>query len=288
MSRHVGDYLLRMLHEDRSDRLVHCVVQRGIDMHYMLQPPMATSWNSNGGHGQGRTAWPYLAAALLGRAEWASDMDGMDIGRFAERSQVYWSPVADPNGDYGDGPGEVLYGAYPGRGGPGTCGVTGYWDNCYVPDWPSSGCNRVCADPFNFIDGGTPGGSYQQIFSPAARAFALAGRLVPALGDLWPEDDGHKLFLEYIDRWVDFGGWSLPDPCDSTANQPASNSPPNCTSSDPGTCICNQGGSPRYPGQHGANADGGVYGTSYTTAMWGAYRACADDCSCTGMSGLCD
>jgi len=288
VSRHVGDYLLRALHEDRSERLVHCIVQRGIDMFHMLRPPMKTSWDGNGGHGQGRTAWPYLAAALLGRADWASEMSAMDAGRFAERSQVYWSPVADPNGDYGGGPGEVLYGSYPGRGGAFTCTVTGYWDNCFVPGWPGSGCNRVCADPFGFIDGGTPGDSYQQIYSPSARAFALAARLVPALGALWPQDDGHKLFLEYIDRWVDFGGWALPDPCDANASQPASNSPANCTSSDPGTCICNKGSTPRYPGQHGANADGGVYGTAYTPAMWSAYRACATDCSCPGMTGLCN
>lgn len=285
VSRHLGDYLLRVLFSDRTERMINCTIQRGIDLYHMLRPPLSVSWNANGGHGQGRTAWPYLSAALLGRSDWITEMNAMDIGRFAERSQVFYSPIADPNGEHGD-IGEILYGSYPGRGGAFTCTIQNYWE-CFLEEW-GDGCNRICADPFGYIDGSVPGESYQMIFSPASRAFALAARLVPSLQSAWPEDDGHKLFLEYIDRWVSFGGWSLPDPCDAEASQPAGGSPTDCESSDPGSCQCNQGGNPRYPDNHGINADGGSYASAFTTAMWTAFRGCAEDCGCAGMEHLCD
>lgn len=179
------------------------------------------------------------------------------------------------------------YGAYPGAGGTGMCTASHYWDSCFVDDWPGSGCNRVCGDPFGFIDGGPPGTSYQAIFSPAAKAYALSGRLIPALGEAWPVDDDHPLFLEYMDRWVEFGAWTMPDPCDANAAQPAGNSPADCHTGPSGTCLCNQGGNPRYAGVHNTNADSGPYNTAYTGAMWDAFRACAADCSCAGMDGLC-
>ncbi|RLB49298.1 MAG: hypothetical protein DRJ42_21325 [Deltaproteobacteria bacterium] len=285
VSRSYGDYLLRALFDDRTDRMAHCLIQRGIDLYHMLLPPVETSWGPNGGHGQGRTMWPVLAAAVLGRADWATNVESMSPGRFAERSQIYWSPIADPTGDF-NGPGEVLYGAHPAAGGTSMCTTGEYFGRCY-PDWPGS-CNRVCGDPFGYIDGGPPGDSYQQIFTPAARAYSLAGRLIPALGAAWPRDDGHALMLEYTDRWVEHGAWALPDPCDP-ADPLDSMSPSDCTSSPVGACLCNPG-SGRYPAAHGMNADGGSsYRSACTTAIWGTFRSCADDCSCPGMmEELCD
>ena len=284
VSRELGDWLLRALFEDRTDRMAACLVQRGIDLHHMLLEPVATSWGANGGHGQGRTTWPYLAAALLGRDDWRAAMDAMSPGRFAERSQVYWSPVADPDGARG-GVGEVLYGAYPGAGGISMCTVGEYLGRCY-PDWPGS-CNRVCGDPFGFIDGGSPGGSYQEIFSPAARAFVLTAHLVPDLLAAWPRDDGHPLMIEYTDRWVECGAWTAHDPCDA-ADPLDPSSPDDCTSGPPGTCVCRPG-SGRYADRHCTNADGGsAYKTAFTTEVWSRFRACASDCSCAGMEGLCD
>ncbi|MCB9594729.1 MAG: hypothetical protein H6719_18560 [Sandaracinaceae bacterium] len=283
VSQRLGDHLLRALFDDRTPRMGACLVQRGIDLYHMLLPPVSVAWGPNGGHGQGRTMWPYLAAALLERPDWASAVDAMDRIRFAERSQVYWSPVADPDGAWGDGPGEALYGSYPGAGGIGMCQTAEYFGRCY-PDWPGS-CNRICADPFGFIDGGSPGTSYQQIFSPAARAFALTARLVPDVGAAWPRDDGHAVFLEYIDRWVAFGEWTDPDPCDRDDPLAASNAA-DCASGPVGTCTCNPGAG-RYVDRHGASPDSGSYGTAFTTEVWGAFRACATDCSCEGMDGLC-
>ncbi|MEZ4338174.1 MAG: hypothetical protein R3B82_16255 [Sandaracinaceae bacterium] len=283
VSQRLGDHLLRALFEDRTDRMAACLVQRGIDLYHMLLPPVAVAWGPNGGHGQGRTMWPYLAAALLERPAWASAMDAMDRVRFAERSQVYWSPVADPDGAWGGGPGEALYGSHPGAGGIGMCQTAEYFGRCY-PDWPGS-CNRICADPFGFIDGGEPGTSYQQIFSPAGRAFALAAHLVPDLAAAWPRDDGHAVFLEYIDRWVAFGEWTSPDPCDPTDPLAASNTA-DCASGPVGTCVCNPG-TGRYVDRHGTSPDSGFYGTAFTTEVWGAFRSCATDCSCEGMAGLC-
>ncbi len=283
VSQHLGDLLLRALFEDRTERMGACLVQRGIDLYAMLLPPVEVAWGPNGGHGQGRMMWPYLAAALLERPDWARAVDAMARIRFAERSQIYWSPVADPDGDRG-GPGEVLYGSHPGAGGIAMCQTSEYFGRCY-PDWPGS-CNRICADPFGFIDGGNPGTSYQAIYTPAARAFALAGHLVPDLGAAWPRDDGHALFLEYVDRWVELGEWTRPDPCDA-ADPLAPSNAADCASEPVGACVCNPG-SGRYVDRHGTSADGGTYGTTFTTETWAAFRACASDCSCAGMDGLCD
>lgn len=282
-ARRLGDNLLRALFEDRTDRMAACVVQRGIDIHQMLLPPLNGAWEPNGGHGLGRMLWPYLAAALLSRPDWVDEINAMPRLRFAERSQIYYSPVADPSGNRGE-PGEILYGSHPGAGGLSQCTASHYLDNCY-PDWPG-GCNRICADPFGFIDGGNPGTSYQAIFSPLIRPFALTARLVPSVDAVWPRDDGHALLLDYADRWVEFGAWAAPDSCDA-ANPLSSSSPPQCTSGPIGTCLCNPGGG-RYVDRHGTAADGGsAYRSSYASAVWSAFRGCADGCACDGMSGLC-
>ena len=283
VARKLGDNLLRALFEDRTDRMAACLVQRGIDIRQMALPPLNGAWAPNGGHGLGRMLWPYLAAALLSRSDWVDELNALPRLRFAERSQIYYSPVADPSGSRGE-PGEILYGSHPGAGGLSQCTTSHYLDNCY-PDWPG-GCNRICADPFGFIDGGDPGTSYQAIYSPLIRAFALTARLAPAIATAWPRDDGHALLLEYADRWVEFGAWTDPDPCDPT-DLLSSSSPADCTSSPIGTCVCNPG-TGRYVDRHGTSANGGTaYKSSYTTAVWSAFRGCADDCSCQGMSGLC-
>ncbi len=277
-----GDRLLRVLFADRTERAAACVVQRGIDLYHMLLPPVSVSWSPNGGHAMGPMMWPYLAAALLERPDWAVAMTGMARGRFAERSQIYWSPLADSQGARG-GPGEVLYGSHPAAGGLGQCQTSEYIGRCY-PDWPGS-CNRICADPFGFIDGGDPGTSYQQIFSPCLKAYTLTAALVPGLGAAWPRDDGHALALEYIDRWVDFGAWAAPDPCDAASPLDPS-SPANCASQPLGTCVCRPG-TGRYVAKHGTSKDGGSYGTAFTRAVWNRFRPCADGCACPGMEGLC-
>ncbi len=286
VSRRMGDYLLRTLHGDRTPRALHCVVQRGIDLYHMLAGPVAVRWGPNGGHGQGRTVWPYLAGVLLGRDDWLVNMDSMEPGRFAERSQVYFSPVADPEGLWGEGPGEVLYGGYPGRGGPGQCTAAYYWENCYTQEWPGSDCNRICADPFGYIDGGEPGVSYQAIFGPAAKSSALAAFLIPTLQERWPLDDGHKLFLDYMERWVAFGAWTSPDPCASSTAQPAPESPEGCSELAPGSCMCTPGEG-RYTDRHGTGADSGHYNSPYTGELWSLFKECAADCSCPGMEQLC-
>lgn len=284
VSTRLGDYLLRALFDDRTERMAACLVQRGIDLHHMAVPPVETRWGANGGHGQGRMVWPYLAAALLERPAWADALDALPPGHFAERSQVYWSPLADPEGERAE-PGEVLYGAHPAEGGIGMCQTSEYFGRCY-PDWPGS-CNRVCADPFGLIDGGSPGGSYQQIFSPASRAFALTAHLVPDVAGDWPLDHGKPLILDYIDRWVEHGTWAAPDPCDA-ADPLADSSPSDCASDPLGTCVCNPGDG-RYTERHGTSADGGTsYKTRYTTDVWQAFRACATGCACEGMEGLCE
>lgn len=277
-----GDRLLRVLFADRTERAAACVVQRGIDLYHMLLPPVSVSWSPNGGHAMGPMMWPYLAAALLERPDWAAAMTGMARGRFAERSQIYWSPLADPQGARG-GPGEVLYGSHPAAGGLAQCQTSEYFGRCY-PDWPGS-CNRICADPFGFIDGGDPGTSYQQIFSPCLKAYTLTAALVPGLGSLWPRDDGHALALEYLDRWVDFGAWAAPDPCDAASPLDPS-SPTGCASQPLGTCVCRPG-TGRYVAKHGTSKDGGSYGTAFTRAVWNRFRACAEGCGCPGMEGLC-
>lgn len=68
---------------------------------------------------------------------------------------------------------------------------------------------RANRDPYELIDGGEGLSNYQGIVSPTWKGEALAVHLMPELAETWNAPE----FLRYVDRWVNFGFWTQPDPC---------------------------------------------------------------------------
>jgi hypothetical protein len=188
--------------------------------------------------------------------------------------------------------GAVLYGQHENT-------EEGYWTNL-VFDTGS----RTIKDPYGWIDGGhRPGGSYQFCCTAMPwKASATALRLLPDLIPIW----SHDPFLAYVDRWVESGAWTQPDPCAPPTGVCAGgdNAGSGCTSaSEPevctgegaycdltanwesdygvaygpdgeGGCILDEDpsdGTGRFPLLHGANVDGGHYGSSFVDGLWEAH-----------------
>lgn len=133
---------------------------------------------------------------------------------------------------------------------------------------------RTIADPHGYIDGGkTPGGGYQYCCtSKPFKGTVLCLLLMPEMLDIWHP----KALIDYVDRWVEFGTWTQPDPC----------APPDTNwenygvtfgedPNNPGDCIRDTDSSDgigRFPDRHGVNADKGSYGSPFIDSMWDVYR----------------
>lgn len=265
--------------EEKRPLLIH-YVQTGIDLYHMALG--GQSWPPNGGHSEGRKLPIAFASLLLADAQMQQFVSEAGREQFGENGGVYFSEAAQT----------VLYGQQANS-------EDSYWTNL-VFDTGS----RTIIDPYHWIDGGhEPGGSYQ--FCCLAmnwKATATAIHLMPELRPLW----NHEELLDYVDRWVDFGAWSQPDPCappDGTCsggdNDGAActfaSAPTVCTGDDAvcdamaswdanygvtygpdgaGGCIADSDdsdGTGRFPHLHGVNADGGHHGSGFAGEMWSAY-----------------
>ncbi|WKZ56585.1 MAG: hypothetical protein QY326_07595 [Bdellovibrionota bacterium] len=130
------------------------------------------------------------------------------------------------------------------------------------------------------------------------KSTALAVELMPAVKSLWP----NLHFLEYAQRWVEFGAWTQPDPCAPATGvcNGGNNSGAACTTANeatictgggsctfsmndygiafgddgPGRCILDtdpSDGTGRFPDRHGTSTDSGSYGSAFSNTMWDAY-----------------
>lgn len=132
--------------------------------------------------------------------------------------------------------------------------------------------NKSRKDPHDIIDGGrVPGGDYQYVTSQPFKGVALALHLMPALKTIW----NPQALLDYVDRWVYFGAWTLPDPY-ATSDGNAENygvtwgmDPQN-----PGEAIKDYIG--RFPDLHGTQKDKGNRKSAFQGSLWNAYRTTAD------------
>jgi hypothetical protein len=140
---------------------------------------------------------------------------------------------------------------------------------------------RTIVDPYAIIDGGAiPGQWYQGCCTALAmKGSALVVRLIPGLSEVWSDDAG----LEYVDRWVDHGAWTQPDPC-APVSQGGGPDP-----SRPGECILDpdltagstftryscQAGKEcgRFPELHGSSRNEGEHSSALVDAAWPAYRS---------------
>ncbi|MEO0293364.1 MAG: T9SS type A sorting domain-containing protein [candidate division WOR-3 bacterium] len=174
-----------------------------------------------------------------------------------------------------------------------------YWD--YVIK--GSG-NRSIADPYGYIDGGkSPEPSYQAICINGYKGEVLCAHLMPAMREVW-FDSVYMRMTKYVDRMVNLGKWTQPDPCAPAEGVWRGTGPKNgkpCTSAmpspdggdtcilsydnykktfgpdtnNPGKCICDKDSSDgigRFPYVHGSQV-GWQYKSKFVDTMWSVYRA---------------
>ncbi len=254
----------------------------GIDIYHMMLG--GVTWPPGGGHGEGRKLPAVVAAVLLDDTEMMDALASSGRDVFGENGGMYFSEAADV----------VLFGQTPNT-------EEAYWTNL-VFDTGS----RTIIDPYEMIDGGhRPGGSYQ--FCCTAKnwkATATALRLMPELVPVF----NHEAFLTYVDRWVDHGAWTQPDPCappdgicagGEGAGEPCTtaNEPEVCTGEDAfcdttvnwdthygvtygpdgeGGCIADtdaSDGTGRFPLLHGTSTNDGHHSSQFADEMWEAHVA---------------
>lgn len=276
---------LRLMLNDSAEQKKSALVnytQAGIDWYYMLKG--GVHWWANGGHLEGRKLPILFAGIVLDNSEIKNAVHDASLDQFGENGGTYFSPAS----------GRALYGQTRTGGSP-----TYYWQNIVF----DSG-SRTQSDPYQFIDGGQrPGRSYQgAVLSQPWKGTALAVRLLDAV-DVW----NYAPFMEYSDRWVNYGTLSLPDPCAPATGRCAGGSRANlsCTSaneltacpggdcnlaarwaldygvlygdnpSNPGQCIPDNDpsdGTGRFPDLNATEIDGGGYRSGFVDAMWIKYR----------------
>jgi len=184
-----------------SQQIMMYGIQRGIDRYHALKG--GARWTGAGGWGVGRLPMIEFARAAVGDSSWRAwlwnncrpdgSFDGYTgHGCFGATDQIYWSDRAL------NGQGAALFGCYHSTYGLCAADVDNYWNNLFNEGAPGS--NDI-ADPHHYIDGGTPGESYQYCCTSQTWAWgALIARLVKPMGDdyLWPPQ------LQYVDRWRGF------------------------------------------------------------------------------------
>jgi len=266
--------------EDRMQALV-VYVQYGIDLYHMLV--LGHEWGAGGGHRPGQKLPLSFAAAVLDSEAMRDAVRGADF--FHEDVGTYASDVD----------GTVLFGF-----------ADQYWsEENYWETFITDTGFRSSSDPYGAIDGGpVPGSGYQFCcISQPWKGSALAVILMPEMADMWTD----QTFFDYVDRWVDFGAWTQPDPCapgvgvcsggdNAGAACTTASAGDVCTGTDAfcdmaavrdanygvtygpdgsGGCILDTDpgdGTGRFPQLHGTNADDGYRLSEFQRSMWNAYR----------------
>jgi hypothetical protein len=201
--------------EEKSQALIN-YVQYGIDLSAMVEHDSyicADVEQNCAGHGQGRTLPLVFAATLLDSQEIkdviAAKADGLPENFALTQTDNAPTPLFGDQVCTEEEYLQVL------DGGPGA---------------------KTCRDPYAYVDGGDPLDGYQDCcMSQPWKAAVTAMHLMPELQESWPESDE---LIEYMDRWVDFGFWTQPDP------------------------------HARFPSLHGTEADGGLYRVELADALW--------------------
>lgn len=280
-SRNAEGALRLMLDDAAADKreLLVPYVQYGLDLYGMWRG--GVTWPPNGGHSEGRKLPIVFAALLLDDPAMQAAVAAAGDGDFGENGGIYTSAET----------GAALYGQAQNE--------EGYWRNM-VFDTGS----RTLSDPYEQIDGGyRPADSYQFCCTSMVwKSTAVALRLLPELEPVWNDAE----FLEYVDRWVEHGAWTQPDPCAPAdgvcaggdhAGAPCTTASAAtvCTGADAGCdltvnwdahygvtygpdgsgwCILDaepSDGTGRYPDRHGAAANDGHYQSGFANELWDAY-----------------
>lgn len=222
LARDNNDAALRLMLDDSVEEKMPALInylQAGIDWYGAGLG--GVEYRADGGHNVGRKVAVTFAAVLLDHPGMKEVAGRLDDSAYSENGQVYVSAET----------GQALFGK--------SCS-DGEYDEV-LDDGKGA---RDCRDPLGFIDGGEkPGGLYQKCCT--ARAFqgsSLAVRLLPGGRGVWNADHFH----DYVDRWVESGAVTAPDP------------------------------RKRFLDRHGDNADSGGHSSKFMRAMWEAYHGRTD------------
>jgi hypothetical protein len=168
-------------------QIVVAAVQRGIDT--WGARAMGMQWYADGGTVYGMRLPTVFAAHMLNNQTMKDTINGSGRNYFAETGSVW------PNAKSG---GQPVWGQNRGD-------ESEYWDHVANPQ------NETTKDPYGYIDGaGLPANSYQTCCNtPTLKANSLVVHLVPGMVSTWND----PLTLNYVERYVTQGLWTLPDPC---------------------------------------------------------------------------
>ena len=192
-----GDAALRLMLNDSIQTkmpLLIAYVQGGIDRYYMAVN--GQTWPGGGGWETGEKLPIAFAAVLLndqsmknfvGSGVRIADEDGATSITSNQGVNLWGDPLANTSFI-----------------------ESSYWD--WVLHDP--GYNDDGGDFYKFIDGGGNTvrikSDYQVgIVSPVMKSSALAAILMPTVKEAW----NNQKFFNYVDRWVNIGIWTQPDPC---------------------------------------------------------------------------
>jgi hypothetical protein len=251
VSRDNGDAALRLMLNDPLETKLPALivyVQYGIDLYYMVLN--GQTWPEGGGHTPGQKLPLTFASVLL---DDGGMKEAIQTATFFNEDVAVYS-----NNDTG----VALYGFHDQY-----WSERQYWSTIETLDgfWSN-------ADPYGYIDAGPePGGSYQFCcVSQPWKGTALALHLMPVMKTVWY----NQAFFDYVDRWVNLGTWTQPDPCAPYDGNPAHYGITYGPDGN-GGCILDKDpsdGIGRFPTLHGTNADGGYRYSEFQREMWDAYR----------------
>lgn len=254
-----SEAILALMFDDPMDEKMPAIIryaQTGIDWIFAVE--QGKSWTVGGpGIQPGFKAPTVFAATLLG------DAALQEIVRSAEFPERYYlKPHADMAG-------RALFGTEPPW-----WSERDYWEYIVAKDNGEDVSTSSARDPYFYIDGELPEIGYAvHIFPTPWKGAVLSALLMPAMEPVW----NNPLIFDYIDRHVNVGRWTQPDPCaphDGNMDNYGVTFGPD----GQGGCILDadpSDGTGRYPDLHGQYADepiDGGYTSDFISAMWTAYH----------------
>jgi hypothetical protein len=258
-----ADSFLRMLivrpgdSETERRQLAIALTQYGIDVY--AERAAGVMWSAEGGINLGFKLPLAFAGLILNNRDIKEVVADSPRESFAESGQILPASATHP--------------AVPLWGQP-TGSESEYWTDL------TDEATRTIADPYAIIDGGAvPGQWYQGCCTALAmKGSALVVRLIPGLSEVWNDDAS----LEYVDRWVDHGTWTQPDPCApvSQGGGPEPSRPGECvldpdlTAGSTFTRYSCQAGKEcgRFPELHGSSRNDGEHSSALVGVAWQAFR----------------
>lgn len=247
-----NDAVLRLMMNDPFEEKLPAliqVVQAGIDRIHIIY--LGQTWPAGGGHQPGHRILPAFAAVML---------DLQDAKEKLREAEFFHGMTCFHVGENTDG--LTLWGVDEPRL------EERYWSYIIYEDG-----NRSIKDPYGYIDGGRASDdSYQHITAQAHKGEILATYLMPALKEAWNLEEW-RMITNYVDRWVYFGKWTMPDPYAPYDKNPENYGITYGPHKDTGIPIEGEG---RFPGYHGTLRDDGQYKSRFVAALWDEYRTKID------------